>query len=176
MPFGESAEKFFHRIDAAPWFERLGLAVTYDRFVAIVDRAEWRAYARFAAALELGVSVRNSTGIPELAPLADSNQEVGAALARLEAEPLVLEPLKHVRAAVHRRVLNVTHELPRSAWLCFGSTDLRPRAAESAAVAARWAVTEQYLCRAGFWSEVFELFLRGNWPYGCDAKGSLYVL
>jgi hypothetical protein len=55
----------------------------------------------------------------------------------------------------------------------FGSTDLRPRAAESAAVAARWAVTEQCLCRTGFWSEVFELFLQ--WPCGSDPNGSLYV-
>lgn len=180
MPFGENAEEFFRRLSDAPWFQRLGRAVSCDRFIAIVDRAEWRAYARHAAAFELGVPVSNSTRIPELTPLEsptlDAAPQVSAALARLEAEPRVFEPLRHVRRAAYRRVLTATRDLTRSPWLCFGPMDLRPRASESAAVAARWAVTERYLCHTGFWSEIFDLFLQGHWPYGVDLNGMWYVL
>lgn len=180
MPFGQATEELFRRIDRAPWFGRLGLAVTYDDFVAIVDRADFHSYAKHAAARELGIPVKNKSTIPDLVPLAspgsDPTPELSTALQRLESEPRVFEPLKHVRLAVHRRIQRGGQDIPRSPWLCFGEIDLRPEAARAAAEAARWAVTEQYLHRPAFWTQVFEIFLEGNYPYGTASDGKLYVL
>lgn len=180
MPFGEAAEELFQRIDRAPWFGRLGMAVTHGDVVAVVERADFQKYANYAAARALGIPVKNKTSIPDLVPVAsnqsDPTPELSAALSRLESEPRVFEPLKHVRIAVHRRVHRIEPDVPRSAWLCFGELDLRADAVRTAAEAARWAVTEQYLHRPGFWTRVFELFLEGNYPYGTADDGRLYVL
>jgi hypothetical protein len=180
VPFGQAAEELFGRIDRAPWFGRLGMAVTYDDFVAVVDSADFQSYAKYAAARALDIPVKNKSSIPDLVPLASGARDpapgLSAALARLESEPRVFEPLKHVRLAVHRRVGRIELEVPRSPWLCFGELDLRPEAVRTAAEAARWAVTEQYLHRSGFWTRVFELFLAGNYPYGTAGDGRLYVL
>ncbi len=180
MPFGETAEELFQRIDRAPWFGRLGMAVTYDDFVAIVDRADFQSYAKYAAARALGIPVKNKSSIPDLVPLAsgegDPTPGLSAALARIESERRVFEPLRHARMSVHRHVTKLLPDVPRSPWLCFGEIDLRPDAVRRAAEAARWAVTEQYLHHTGFWTQVFELFLAGNYPYGTAGDGKLYVL
>ncbi len=180
MPFGQAAQELFQRIERARWFARLGLAVTHDDIVAVVDQADFQSYARYAAARALGVPVKNRSSIPDLVPLAtaerDPTPELSAALARIESEPRVFEPLRHARLSVHRRVQRLAPDVPRSAWLCFGEMDLRPDAVRTAAEAARWAVTEQYLHQRGFWTEVFELFLDGNYPYGTSLDGKLYVL
>jgi hypothetical protein len=164
----------------APWFGRLGLAVTHDRFVAIVDRNDFRRYVEYAAAADLGVPVKNKSAIPRLVSLTsasfDPDPDLSATLARLELEPRVFDPIKHARLGVHRRIQRMISDVPRSPWLCFGATDLRPTVVHAAAEAARWAVTELYLRRAGIWSELFELFLAGNCPFGADGDGRIYVL
>lgn len=180
MPFGPTAEEIFSRIERAPWFGRLGLAVTHDRYVAVVDRADFHTYVKYAAAADLGVPVKNKSSLPRLVSLSspefDAGAELSASLARLQAEPRVFEPLKHARLAVHRRVQRLAPDVPRSPWLCFGSFDLRPQVVQTAAEIARWAVTERYVHRAGLWSELFELLLQGSCPYGVDEDGRIYVL
>ncbi len=180
MPFGPTAEELFSRIERAPWFGRLGQAVTYGRFVAVVDAADFRTYVKYAAAADLGIPVKNKSSIPRLVSLAspdfDPDPELAATLARLQAEPRVFEPLKHARLAVHRRIQRLAPDVPRSPWLCFGSIDRRPAVVHAAAETARWAVTERYLHRPAFWSELLELFLQGNCPYGAADDGNVYVL
>lgn len=180
VPFGPIAEELFERIERAPWFGRLGLAVTHDRYVAVVDRADFERYVKYAAANALGIPVKNKSSIPDLVPLAspgfDPGEELSATLARLQAEPRVFEPLKHVRSAVHRRISRLASEVPRSPWLCFGSMDLRPDVVQIAAETARWAVTERYVHKAGTWCALFDLFLQGNCPYGTDADGRIFVI
>ena len=56
VPFGETAEQLFHRIDRAPWFGRLGMAVTHDDMVAVVDRADFQVYAQLCCRARPGYS------------------------------------------------------------------------------------------------------------------------
>jgi hypothetical protein len=161
------------RTETCAWFAALGHPVS-SSYLSIPDQSAWASLVNHGVSAEFGLHAERSTSAP---PAAIIFLDPSDPPARSDVAPSILaDEVRRTQQQLYRTVLAGTRDLPPSSWFVVGPTDMRPAAVRAAAHTARHAAYEHLTQITGPWTERFELFLAGHWPFGIAPDGRLAVL